>query len=83
MMDNEADMKNNIVQFPDPYNYIMDDDSKLCAVAYRGDKGELYFGLEGEILIKGEPNQSIENLRQLMIMWLGLNYPDCLAKSEL
>jgi len=77
-----------VTEIDDGFSYIFDDDSKTIESVMWMKRGQyVLFRNEGAIV---ESLQKIDGsgigkheLRQLMIMWLALNYPDCLAFDKL
>lgn len=69
---------NNIVDFPDPYNYVLDADDNIIGVS----KGNCeIFNIVGSPLVSVDIENPIpkSELKELMVMWLALNYPDVVA----
>ena len=76
-----------VTEIDDGLSYIFDDDSdNIAAVSWFKRNQYVEFNCDGRVtaLIKtdGSGIQRHE-LKHLMIMWLALNYPDCLAYDDL
>jgi len=70
-----------VIELDDPFTYVVDDgDGKFVAVQWTKHPNYLTIGLDGKVdsLIKTNCIIPPHELRQLFIMWLALNNPDCL-----
>lgn len=77
-------MSAEIIKLSDPFFYVFDDENEneILAVMWRRDRDYMQFSLNGSFYssTKYIPNHE---LRQLMIMWLALMYPDALSYDHL
>ena len=77
--------KDNVVDIDDPFSYIFDNGVFGGVVWQRGNRRLLSIDNNGAIFcsFNAEPIIPKHELRQLMVMWLALNYPDCLRFDHL
>ncbi len=73
----------DVVVIEDPFSYICDDGIMSGVTWQRGKTKLLSIMNSGEIQCTFRGAIPKHELRQLMIMWLALNYPDCLRFDEL
>ena len=73
----------NVFELNDPFSYQIGDNGKIDAVQWFNGSQYIVINLDGtiETLLLLDNMQSHE-LRQLMIMWLALKYPDTLNYDE-
>lgn len=68
-----------VIELKDPFTYVFDDKTRrVIAVMWKKGKSHLAFGGSGFVDKIGESPKPHE-LRQLMVMWLAINYPDQLS----
>lgn len=70
----------NIFELNDPLSYVIGGNDEIEAVQWFKDNQYITIELSGktQTLLKTNKNIESHELRQLMIMWLALTYPDCL-----
>lgn len=74
-----------VIQMKDPYSYFMNDKGKAIGVKF--ERAGTYIAICNDddlvrILADQECSMHKSELKQLMIMWLALNYPDVLKFDE-
>lgn len=75
----------DIVHLPDYLHYILGDNGGIQAVQWFRDNNYLTFESSGKVdsLLRADNNIQKHELKELMIMWLALNYPDVLQFDHL
>ena len=75
--------EDNIIELNDPFNYIVDSEDNFTGVQWMNKRGQIaQFDCDGEVFSSHTIPIPKHELRQLMIMWLALNYPDCLNYDD-
>ena len=75
----------NIIELDDPFTYTCDDGMFKGVTWQRGATRLLSIDNDGTICCTFGMSKPVpkHELKQLMIMWLALNYPDCLRFDDL
>ena len=69
-----------VIEFPDKFYYRTDDDNNILGCGGEG------FNIDNipknKVLLDENVTMDRSDLKELMIMWLALNYPDVLAFDD-